>query len=199
MEQKIVTSNNGYAQKLLSIASLVFLVSTVAFLDGGFGGVTSEFWEVVEDILGWGFVSACLYLLMAVAIISLFLLIFAISIQKVELTVTNKRVYGATKFGKRVDLPLDSVSSVGMSSFKGIAVGTSSGRIVFKGIGNRDEIYEAINKLIVARQEQSKAAPVKQEDPGSSLDEIKKVKELLDAGVITQEEFDAKKKQLLGL
>ena len=32
-----------------------------------------------------------------------------------------------------------------------------------------------------------------------SADELKKNKELLDSGVITQEEFDAKKKQLLGL
>ncbi|MBR5012842.1 MAG: SHOCT domain-containing protein [Clostridia bacterium] len=33
----------------------------------------------------------------------------------------------------------------------------------------------------------------------SSADELKKFKELLDMGVITQEEFDQKKKQLLGL
>lgn len=33
----------------------------------------------------------------------------------------------------------------------------------------------------------------------SSADELKKFKDLLDMGVITQEEFDAKKKQLLGL
>lgn len=33
----------------------------------------------------------------------------------------------------------------------------------------------------------------------STADEIKKFKELLDSGIITQEEFDAKKKQLLGL
>ena len=33
----------------------------------------------------------------------------------------------------------------------------------------------------------------------SSAEEIKKMKELLDIGIITQEEFDAKKKQLLGL
>lgn len=32
-----------------------------------------------------------------------------------------------------------------------------------------------------------------------SIDELKKFKELLDMGIITQEEFDAKKKQLLGL
>jgi len=33
----------------------------------------------------------------------------------------------------------------------------------------------------------------------SAADELRKFKELLDMGVITQEEFDAKKKQLLGL
>ncbi|MBR3928642.1 MAG: SHOCT domain-containing protein [Clostridia bacterium] len=33
----------------------------------------------------------------------------------------------------------------------------------------------------------------------SSADELKKFKDLLDSGVITQEEFDTKKKQLLGL
>ena len=33
----------------------------------------------------------------------------------------------------------------------------------------------------------------------SPADELKKFKELLDMGVISQEEFDAKKKQLLGL
>lgn len=32
-----------------------------------------------------------------------------------------------------------------------------------------------------------------------AADELKKFKELLDSGILTQEEFDAKKKQLLGL
>lgn len=43
-------------------------------------------------------------------------------------------------------------------------------------------------------QTQSAPAPV-----ASAADELKKFKELLDMGIITQEEFDAKKKQLLGL
>lgn len=33
----------------------------------------------------------------------------------------------------------------------------------------------------------------------SPAEEVKKMKELLDTGIITQEEFDAKKKELLGL
>lgn len=42
-------------------------------------------------------------------------------------------------------------------------------------------------------QQQSAAQPV------SDLDQLKKLKELLDAGIVTQEEFDAKKAQILNL
>ena len=48
-----------------------------------------------------------------------------------ELTVTDKRVYGKAILGKRVDIPLDSISAVGTSSFlKGVSVASSSGRLV---------------------------------------------------------------------
>lgn len=40
---------------------------------------------------------------------------------------------------------------------------------------------------------------VEQKNDADPYEEIKKVKELLDMGIITQEEFDEKKKQLLGL
>lgn len=52
-----------------------------------------------------------------------------------------------------------------------------------------DEEFEKIKK------EQSASAT----NTISAADELKKFKELLDMGAITQEEFDAKKKQLLGL
>jgi len=57
-------------------------------------------------------------------------------------------------------------------------------------------------KLTRLFEEEAKAKIEKQNNPVqavSSADEIKKFKELLDMGVITQEEFDQKKKQLLGL
>lgn len=47
--------------------------------------------------------------------------------------------------------------------------------------------------------EEQKKASAPESAPVSAADELKKFKELLDMGVITQEEFDAKKKQLLGL
>ncbi len=120
---------------------------------------------------------------------------------KCDIVVTDKRVYGKAAFGKRVDLPFDMVSSVGTGAFKGVKVATSSGRITFYLCKNRDVIFNAISKLLLERQNQqkSKETVVKQEIPQSNADELKKYKDLLDNAIITQEEFDAKKKQLLGL
>lgn len=117
-----------------------------------------------------------------------------------RLTITDKRIYGNSSFGKRVDLPIDSVSAVGTSAFKGIAITTTSGAIKFALIKNRDEIHSAVSKLLMERQGKPTATTtIKQEIPQSNAEELRKYKELLDMGVISQEEFDAKKKQLLGL
>ena len=119
-----------------------------------------------------------------------------------EIIVTDKRVYGQTAFGKRVDLPVDAVSAIGSSWPMGIAVATASGRIAFLMIKNRDAIHKCVSNLLIERQRKpiaAFAAPIKQEIPISNADELKKYKELLDSGVITQDEFTAKKKQLLGL
>lgn len=56
-------------------------------------------------------------------------------------------------------------------------------------------IYEDIRK----RVNEAKTTKVATSGVPSAADELKKFKELLDMGVITQEEFDTKKKQLLGL
>lgn len=121
---------------------------------------------------------------------------------KMELVVSNKRVYGSAAFGKRVDLPIDSITAVGTSWLNGIDVTTASGAIKFKLMKNNAEVHAAISKLIVDRQDKAGAsadAAVRQESAPDDVERLKKYKELLDTGVISQEEFDAKKKQLLGL
>lgn len=116
-----------------------------------------------------------------------------------ELTVTDKRIYGKIAFGKRVDLPVDSVSATAtVSLLKGVAVSTSSGKIKFLVMKNAEEIYKVLNTLIIERQSQKNAQP-QIITSQSNAEELKKYKELLDSGIISQEEFDAKKKQLLGL
>ncbi len=114
-----------------------------------------------------------------------------------EIVVSDKRVSGKIKFGIRVDLPLNQISSVGQGLFKSLTVATSSGVIRFWLLENRKELFSEITKLL--SQFQNSQTIIHEETKLSSADEIKKFKDLLDSGIITQEEFDKKKKQLLGL
>lgn len=65
------------------------------------------------------------------------------------------------------------------------------------------EVQEALSVLSIIVNDNSEISadvpPTIQNNVGSAADEILKYKQLLDMGVITQEEFEAKKKQLLNL
>lgn len=63
-------------------------------------------------------------------------------------------------------------------------------------------LQDKMNNIAMANDTRSVTTPKAETVNGATLgiaDELKKYKELLDSGVITQEEFVAKKKQLLGL
>lgn len=177
------------------VTAVGLLLTAIAF----YMNCTSDesLWEIAEIILPVG-----LIILIPGGIYFTIVAIAYVYTKTTKIVVTDKRVYG-TAIAKQVDLPLDSISAVSTTRFfKGIAVATSSGRIVFYGIDNRDAVYNAINRLLIDRQNKpatviAQATPTTQEASGA--DELKKFKELLDMGAITQEEFDAKKKQLLGL
>lgn len=182
--------NVKYALNLIKEYSTkeAFAISEV--LDGG--------WFL--DMNDCPLVMVLLLCLVPAVVICIIMGLYNLCLSSSEMTVSNKRVYGKAAFGKRVDLPLDSISAVGTSWLKGISVATSSGRISFLLIKNRDEIHKCISNLLVDRQNrQPHSTTIKQEMPQSNADDLRKYKELLDDGIITQEEFDAKKKQLLGL
>ena len=132
------------------------------------------------------------------ALIAFLIIVFG---KNSQICITDKRVYGKTLLGKRIDLPLDSISSVSLTNplLSGISFSSNSGKISFYLISNKENAHEIISNLIINRQRKTSETVVKQEISQSNADELKKFKELLDSGIITQEEFDAKKKQLLGL
>ena len=130
---------------------------------------------------------------------AILLVILGLLYNRTELVITDKRVYGKVALGKQVDLPLDSVTAVGSAWPNSITVATSSGRIKFAFIKNRNKIRKVISDLLIERQNKSLITTINQETHQSEADELKKYKELLDSGIITQDEFNAKKKQLLGL
>ena len=142
-------------------------------------------------------VHACFWAaLLIVVIISI---VLYVRWKKIELTVTTKRVYGKVAGGRRVDIPLDSISATATRGKHVIAVTSASGAIRFGWLANRDEIHSAISALLVDRQDRKERGNTVQAAPASSAEELRQYKQLLEDGVISQEEFDAKKKQLLGL
>lgn len=84
----------------------------------------------------------------------------------------------------------------GIENKKGIMSATQDeNSVMFAKKNNQlvNEIKEKIEEL------QQQTLGVQQINQTSSADEIKKYKELFDTGVITEEEFTAKKKQLLNI
>lgn len=127
--------------------------------------------------------------------ISLIILILFLMSNKMELTITDKRVYGKSVFGKRVDLPVDSISAIAKNLFFGITVSTSSGKIKWYMIDDKEKVYNTLESLIIRRQENKNKSKL----DVSVTDELKKYKALLDDDAITQEEYEKKKKELLNL
>ena len=178
MEEKILINGNFSKTNVFSIFFYVL------------ASIYSVFWIVcmiVEpDPLAF-------VVLPAIIILVLIGKFFEMLLNKCQLTITNKRVYGKAAFGRRVDLPLDMISSVGQSVFKGIGVATSSGKITFYLCQNREEVFDKISMLLLERQNGNKEELV---DVGNKLQGYS---DLLSKGLITQEEFEAMKKKVLGL
>lgn len=191
MNEKILAEGSNNAKKFLSTmtaigAVLAFLVVVVYpfVLGGGLETFLWWWWQGLILVIPYVIVVALIYFAMC----------------KTELVVTDKRVYGKTAWGKRVDLPLDSVSAIGsFQTLKGVSISTASGQINFKLIKNSDAIYQTVSRLLLERQQGKSVSMVADTSKSDDVEQLQKLKGLLNSGVITQEEFDAKKKQLLGL
>ena len=130
----------------------------------------------------------------SISVISLFLFLMTF---RTKIIVSNTRVSGRAMFGKQVDIPMDSISAVGkFALWKGVSVSSSSGMIRFLLLQNADEIFTVVGQLLQERNQEKKLANSK--FSGDSIDDLKKYKDLYESGVITAEEFEAKKKQILG-
>lgn len=199
MEEQIIIK--GDTKKITRVLKICIIILVILFIVGLFKG--RIFSTIKEIILSGGFGDIIYinipitFILLTIALILITIIYFYLA--KIEITVTNTRVFGAIGFGKRVDLPLDTISAIGTNFLKGIVVSTSSGKIDFSCIPNNNEIHAEISKLLNNRQNSKSGDTTIINNTSSNADELKKYKELLDTGVITQDEFEAKKKQLLNL
>ena len=124
------------------------------------------------------------------------------------IAITNERMVYAVKsnalFARNLivkSISLDFVSDVTKTVLKAYGIGNMAfdcrneqfNYVV--SLAKLDEMYNDINNAL----DHSKSKQAQGTTAISPAEELKKFKELLDMGVITQAEFDAKKKQLLGL
>ena len=142
---------------------------------------------------------AIIYIVFVITIpIGILFLLMANGLKSQKLIVTKENIqgqYGSLIKGT-IDLPLDSINSIECYEKTGnILISTSSKTIRFQSLTNAKAVTDAINGLIKNRNKGTTIV----NNAVSEADELKKYKELLDSGIITQEEFDAKKKALLGL
>lgn len=197
-EKILIQGKKVFSEKIVKLA--LFTIGGISVAIGVFLEILWFLGEVfdISGFVDFSWVGGFIILIgLGLTLIGLLLYIYW---SKYELTITDKRVYGKVLFGIRVDLPLDSISSVGTSFLWGVDFGSSSGRIHFKFMKNKNDIHSIISDLLIKRQNEEKTTETsKHISSSSNADEIKKFKELLDIGAITQEEFDAKKKQLLGM
>lgn len=121
---------------------------------------------------------------------------------------TNRRVLMMDKgmiYGlKLIDIPLDRINSISHS--KGLVLGKiaiTDGAMTrtIENVSNTSISYfvDTVNKEVELFKESKKTVTIQQENTTSAADEILKYKNLLDIGALTQDEFNRKKKELLGL
>ncbi|MBP3329318.1 MAG: SHOCT domain-containing protein [Clostridia bacterium] len=87
------------------------------------------------------------------------------------------------------------IKSISFSGIKGLKIIGSGIKYNINLVKNREEIKNTIMSMIAESNQNTNIISAYD----NSADTLAKYKDLLDSGAITQEEFDAKKKQLLGL
>lgn len=157
------------------------------------------------------FIFVCLCLIIAICII-FGILYSKVVAKKCSIIIENTGVIGTrVKFfsNKEIKLPIEKIDSITVQNGildklyggKTIAIRSSSGLIKFPWVQNAQEFLDATlagiqkyKELVSTKSEATPAVPVSDE-----FEKVKKLKELQQQGLLTEEEFEAKKKQLLGL
>ena len=152
-------------------------------------------WSMSELDTGVGFLIGFLASLFFGGLIHLIVYLTA---RNNEITLTNYKITGTYNRSLSLNIPIDSVSSVSKGAMGSLCITCAGNKYNISYVSNRDIFCSKLNELLNTRTQQALSGvhPINQQ---SNYGELEKLKQLLDNGIITKEEFDAKKKQLLGL
>lgn len=204
-EQILIKSQSNISLKkcltqLLPLIGIVIVVTILLACEYPIGSYTEIGWYIALEY--WDFMGIAFFIIFLIGCFSLLGIIIMSVIfflyRECELQITDKNIKGKTILGNEIILPLYMVSSYSTRKcFSVISVSTSSGNTKFLLIKNYKEIGAVLSKLINERQENTIVSSQTSETTNMQIDDIVKLKSLLDQGIITQEEFDVKKKEIL--
>ena len=215
MEEKIIVKGtpkkNSIAVLLIAGGIALLLVSLLvaylvfdnveAFKDFGYGYTGWYPYDILYDYDFMKFFSeqffnfSCaygyLFLLSLAGIITGFIL--KLRTESCTLTVTDRRIYGQLAQDEEVSILPSQVLDVRKCSFDGIAVNTQAGMKSFYCFENRAELLNAIVSLL------SGSHRTNHQNSENETEKLMKLKQLFDSNIISQEEFDRKKKEIMGI
>lgn len=168
-----------------------------------------NFWMFYDNILQF-FINECFrgigfggflyygYVLLLGILILVVGFVLKIVTEKCEITITNDNISGKFPNKKSIDIPVNQITAVERSAFSGVYIAYMSKSYCFRCFKNREEILKAITSLLNACSVSSViSTPIVAFELGGEVERLEILKDLLDSNVITQEEFDIKKHQIL--
>lgn len=119
--------------------------------------------------------------------------------QKSSISIQNEFIICKNITGKTKQLLLGDVKSVESAPFNGLKIKSSGVNFTICYLKNAAEIKNHLLENLSAVKHNPTTDNVPEKAVNIEIEGLEKYKSLLDSGIITQEEFDAKKKQILGL
>jgi hypothetical protein len=114
-----------------------------------------------------------------------------------KVILTDRRIYGVTQ-GKNFEVSIDTIKEVSIKNSQ-LVIGTASGQILVT-TEKTIQFSREIDKMIKKRCTDNEYVIFNSNNSiGNNPDDLRKFKVLLDDGLITKEEYEQKKKQILGL
>ena len=143
------------------------------------------------------------YLSLVGIILTIIGVVIKFKTENCEVTITNQRFIGKLPHSNEIIIPLKEITNFNQTQYSGISISTRNKLYVFYCIENREEIIKALAFLCKNAQSSSlnnnQTPKVTFNRNMDDADKIKQLKQLLDTGVISQVEFDQKKKEILNL
>lgn len=190
---KSVRNENRYKKELIFIYTIYFLAAlffayfcSVEYDFKNFGSLFMHFLE---------FFSIPFSLINHIILLSIY--------NHASIIITSKKTICAYGIKRQVIIPNDSITSVTMSRLLNSIDIICAGKFYkISYIENGEDICGVINNIIAKRivSDTTSTSTLISENTDRDISiEMKKYKSLLDDGLITQEEYDSKKRQLLNL